>query len=328
MSPKSLLKLLFVSLIIASAGYFYVAEGKTKKPRVKVVAKEAQASAAAQAEAKTAPAKPAETSPAAAAAPATTQTVAMAASGANASLGGEEVAAFYGKKFERGATVAKVVALTFDDGPYAKTTPRVLEILKAEGITATFFMLGQSVQKYPEMAKVVADAGHEIGCHTMEHKNLARQDAAYIDQEINGVAGFIEQATGKRPQVFRPPFGSFNHFVLQSCAAGKMVMVNWSVDTNDWRKGSTAASIQATCAKYAHNGAVVLMHDTHEKTIVALPGVIKDLKAKGYQFVTVSQLIAEAVKHKVMPSTVAGGGAEVIPVAAHPASIPLSKSGF
>lgn len=332
MSPKRLLKLLLVSLVVASASYYYV-EGKTKKVRVTAVTKTKSAAATKAAEPKAA-APAAEAKPAlppAAASSATSQTTAMlsAASGANASVGGDAVAPYYGKKFDHGSSAVKMVALTFDDGPYAKTTPRVLEILKSEGVTATFFMLGQSVQKYPEMAKIVASGDYEIGCHTTEHQSLVRKDAAYIDQEVNGTAGFIEQVTGKRPHVFRPPFGAYNRFVLESCAAGKMVMVNWSVDTNDWRKGSTPASIQAAVAKYGHSGAVILMHDTHEKSIQALPSVIKDLKAKGYQFVTVSQLIAESLKHAAAPSAAASAdGGEVAPVASHPASIPLSKSGF
>jgi peptidoglycan/xylan/chitin deacetylase (PgdA/CDA1 family) len=155
-----------------------------------------------------------------------------------------------------------------------------------------------------------------------------------IQTEVVGTAKFIEQVTGVTPHVFRPPYGEYNQFVLKSCADGAMAMVCWSVDTNDWRSGSTPASIEAACLRQTHGGSVILMHDTHEKSVQALPEVIKDLKAKGYQFVTVSEMIAEAMAHKMAPAAPLGGGiggvgdAEAAPVAAQPASIPLSKSGM
>lgn len=281
--------------------------------------------------------------PAAAAAAATTATAAQAApaveSAATSGTAAGDPSVFYGKKFMNGPITTKKIALTFDDGPYPKTTPQFLAILKQEGITATFFMLGESVQHYPETAKMVADAGHEIGCHTTSHFNLRTKSSDVIETEVVGTAKQIEQITGKKPHVFRPPFGEYNQFVLKSCAEGQMAMVCWSVDTNDWRRGSTAASIHDACLRQTHGGSVILMHDTHAKDLPALPGIIKDLKAKGYQFVTVSELMAEASKTRLaLGAAGASGGAiaaagmggmeEAAPAPVKPASIPLTQSSW
>lgn len=243
----------------------------------------------------------------------------------SAASGADPIVAYVGKKFVQGPASVKKIALTFDDGPSGKLTPQYMEILKKENVPATFFMLGESVQKNPTMAKRVADEGFEIGCHTTSHKSLPGKSLEVIHQEIIGTADYIEQVTGKRPRVFRPPYGALNKAVLNVCAEGNMALVLWSVDTNDWKARSTSESVHNAITREAHGGAVILMHDVHEKSVKILAQVIEELKAKGYEFVTVSDLIAEAIAHKVEPGA-ASGAVEINPAATKPASIPLSKS--
>lgn len=244
--------------------------------------------------------------------------------------GADSIAAYVGKKFTQGPASIKKIALTFDDGPSGKLTPQFIEVLKKENVPATFFMLGESVQKSPAMAKRVAEEGFEIGCHTTTHRKLTGLGLDEIRKEIIGTADHIEQVTGKRPHVFRPPYGSTNAAVLKVCAEGNMALVLWSVDTNDWKAGSTTQSVEATIMKEAHGGAVILMHDVHEKSVKILADAIHELKAKGYEFVTVSELIAETIQHKADAPAAAGAGADdggaMEPIRVQPASIPLSES--
>jgi peptidoglycan/xylan/chitin deacetylase (PgdA/CDA1 family) len=305
MSAMRILKVLALGLLVAGFSYHPASAAKAKtKARVTAKARSGKAKTKAVAQTEAAPAEAAAATPGEAVpAMATAPVAAGTQSTSSTAVSAEGISEYYGKKFMQGPVSVKKVCLTFDDGPYAKTTPQVLEILKKEGIRATFFMLGESVQKYPDMAKIVAEAGHEIGCHTIGHQDLRRKDEAYIQQEVLGSALLVEKATGKHPHVFRPPFGNFNANVLKYCLEGQMAMVCWSVDTNDWRKKATPESIDAACLRETQGGSVILMHDIHEKGIQALPRVIKELKAKGFEFVTVSDLVAESIKQQPKPGT-------------------------
>lgn len=187
-------------------------------------------------------------------------------------------------------THAKYVALTFDDGPSAEVTPRVLSILKEYNAKATFFMIGTQVDYYPHVAKQVADAGHEIANHTEQHQDLSKLGPAGIRQQVSRTSDKIFNATGVRPYLFRPPYGAYNKNVINDAANNGNSIILWSVDSLDWQSRNATAinrEIEQTIAP----GSIVLMHDIHSTTADALPQLMKTLQQDGYQFVTVSQLL-------------------------------------
>ncbi len=181
----------------------------------------------------------------------------------------------------------KLIALTFDDGPNPTTTPQLLKTLSAAKVPATFFALGSEAQQYPDIIKEESDLGNEVASHTWDHKDLVTLSPAQQKQEIESANQLINKITGKNVTLFRPPFGSYNNSVL--CQTD-LTAVNWSVDTNDWRYRTSAPVVQ-NVATYAHDGAIILMHDIHQWSVDAVPQIIQNLKAQGYTFVTVSTLL-------------------------------------
>ncbi|MFC7679136.1 polysaccharide deacetylase family protein [Paenibacillus sp. GCM10028914] len=185
----------------------------------------------------------------------------------------------------------KYVALTFDDGPHPKVTPRVLKTLKKYDAKATFFMLGVQVEYYPKMAKKVAAAGHEIGNHSESHPNLANMNLNEVRKEITKASDRIESATGAKPTLFRPPYGAINDAVRKVVKEQKTPIILWSVDSLDW-KSKNAQAVNKEVMKNVRPGSIILMHDIHSSTADALPQLLESLKKQGYQFVTVSQLLS------------------------------------
>ncbi|GAB6989862.1 polysaccharide deacetylase family protein [Paenibacillus pini] len=135
----------------------------------------------------------------------------------------------------------KYVALTFDDGPHPKVTPRVLRTLKEFNIKATFFMLGVQVEYYPDVAKKVAEAGHEIGNHSKSHPNLAKMSMSEIRKQIIKSSDQIEAATGEKPTLFRPPYGAINDAIKKITKEQKTPIILWSVDSLDWKSRNAQA---------------------------------------------------------------------------------------
>jgi peptidoglycan-N-acetylglucosamine deacetylase len=185
----------------------------------------------------------------------------------------------------------KYIALTFDDGPHPNVTPKILQTLREHNVKGTFFMMGSQVEKYPDMAKQVADDGHEIGNHTYSHPNMRKRTTAEMIEEIRTTNEMIELATGIEPSLFRPPYGIYTSEVLEYAGANDYLTVLWSVDSLDW-KSKNAGAIHNTVTQHVTNGSVVLMHDIHTATAEALPELIETLQTEGYQFVTVSELMA------------------------------------
>src|SRR5690625_2959166 len=135
----------------------------------------------------------------------------------------------------------KYVALTFDDGPSEDVTPRVLSILNEYDAKATFFMLGSQVDYFPDIAKQVADAGHEIGNHTWEHQDLTLLGPENIRKEVSQTADRIHNATGVRPYLFRPPYGAYNELVINDATQSENSIILWSVDSLDWQSRNADA---------------------------------------------------------------------------------------
>lgn len=185
----------------------------------------------------------------------------------------------------------KCVALTFDDGPGAYTKT-LLTYLKAGNTPATFFMLGQQIDAYPSVTKAVAKAGHEIGVHTWSHRDLTRLSAVQIDKEIVSTVNIIRNETGVTPTLLRPPYGAVNATVRKEAGKAGLAVVLWNVDTLDWKTRSTPKTIKAA-VRDTRRGSIILLHDIHKTSVAAVPQIIAQLQAKGYTFVTVSELLGD-----------------------------------
>lgn len=181
-----------------------------------------------------------------------------------------------------------MIALTFDDGP-SEYTEELLDCLVENNAKATFFMLGQNVEAYPEIAKKVSDAGMELGNHSYSHPDLVTIGAEAAAQQVSNTDAALKAATGFEATVMRPPGGSFNDSVK---AAIDHPLIIWSIDTRDWATKSEDQTYQVVMDN-AQDGSVVLMHDIHEWSVKAAIRMIPDLIAKGFKLVTVSEL-AEA----------------------------------
>lgn len=197
----------------------------------------------------------------------------------------------------------KCVALTFDDGPN-RSTADLLKVLRRAHVRATFFMLGIQVQQFPQVARAVARGGHEIGDHTWDHKDLTRMSPHDVKVEIARARTEIAHATGREPQLFRPPYGSTTPTVARLAGALGMPEVLWDVDTQDWLYRHPH-DVQHNAVGAAFPGAIILMHDIYPSTVAAVPAIIKQLRERGYTLVTVSQLYGRmrpGVEYFGMPS--------------------------
>jgi peptidoglycan/xylan/chitin deacetylase (PgdA/CDA1 family)/transcriptional regulator with XRE-family HTH domain len=188
---------------------------------------------------------------------------------------------------------SKAIALTFDDGPWPKTTPQVLDILKQEHVKATFFWLGAMVQESPQLAKLAVADGHAIGNHTWHHW-YKKLDPATAASEIESTAEQIYKTTGVRTSLFRPPGGILDNGVVDYAKSRHYAVVLWSDDSIDYRSPSVPTLVD-NVLRHAKPGAIVLMHDGggyRPQTVKALPQIISALKEKGYRFMTVPELLA------------------------------------
>lgn len=190
------------------------------------------------------------------------------------------------------------VALTFDDGPGAKT-PTLLKTLTDANAPATFFMMGNSVSIHQDTVRAIAATqGMEIANHTVSHPLLPGMSRSRIDWQIGTNESRLEALAGRPVTLFRPPYGGQNAAVRSSAAAHGEAIILWSVDTLDWKYRNTARVANVAVGQ-ARPGAIILMHDIHATTVAAVPDIIKRLNAKGYTLVTVTTLLGQTVPGKV-----------------------------
>ena len=182
-----------------------------------------------------------------------------------------------------------MIALTFDDGP-GPGTRRILRALESVDGRATFCMVGDRVNDYAQTARMVAEQGSEIATHTLSHPNLAKLSAGEVRAELEQSIAAIEQVTGVRPGVLRPPYGSISEDVQQICREMGVVIANWNVDTEDWRVRDADAILNHVLDN-ARDGAIVLCHDLYPETAAAMEQAVEALAAQGYQLVSVSELL-------------------------------------
>ncbi|MEQ1861434.1 MAG: polysaccharide deacetylase family protein [Chthoniobacteraceae bacterium] len=185
------------------------------------------------------------------------------------------------------------IAMTFDDGPHGTNTPRLLDMLKQRGIHATFFVCGECVAQYPEIARRIVDEGHEIANHSWSHPNLIPLSEAGVRSQLERTHQVVKQTTGAEIKVFRPPYGNFTQR-QRAWAHGTYgyKTIIWDVDPLDW-KVRNAAHVENEIVKRTVAGSIVLAHDIHKTTVDAMPSTFDALLAKGFKFVTVSELIAK-----------------------------------
>ncbi len=186
----------------------------------------------------------------------------------------------------------KVIALTFDDGPWPESTGQVLDILKKNQIKGTFFLIGQNVKNYPGLVKREIAEGHVIGNHTWHHwyQFLNPQAAAY---EIDHTADLIYQVTGIKTNLFRPPGGIMHNGVASYARNSKYAIIRWSSDSVDYSRPAVPKLINNVFRR-AKPGGIVLMHDgggNRSKTVQALPEIITNFRKQGYRFVTIPELL-------------------------------------
>ncbi len=200
----------------------------------------------------------------------------------------------------------KAIALTFDDGPWPRTTEQVLDILKQNDIKATFFWISKNVKNRPEIAQLVVDAGHVIGNHTWHHW-YKRMDPATAAREIEDTAAQIYETTGVKTFLFRPPGGILNNGPASYAEQKNYAVMTWSADSRDWFYRRTSPSVLVNnVLKEARPGGIVLMHDgggNRSKTVKALPEIIAGLRQRGYKFVTVPELLALKGSPEEAPAT-------------------------
>lgn len=177
------------------------------------------------------------------------------------------------------------VALTFDDGP-SKYTKEIINILKENNMNATFFILGNKVEIYQELLKESLQNGNELGNHSYNHKCLTKLKPEEQQEQLTKTTNIIKETLNYDITLFRPTYGSFNQQLKENT---NLKMILWTVDTKDW-KYKDSKTIATKALKDIKDGSIILMHDTHKQTINALKIILKELKNKGYQVVTISEL--------------------------------------
>ena len=202
-------------------------------------------------------------------------------------------------------TEEEQVAISFGAAWGADKTEEIIEILEEYNVTATFFLVGFWVDKYPDMVKKIDEAGLEIGTHSNTHPDMVKLDEETIRQELTTSIDKIKNITGKEVSVFRAPYGSYNNTLLNVCSSLGLKTVQWDVDSLDW-KGLSASEVTDRVMKNAKNGSIILMHNNADNVCDSLRLTLDWLTMKGYKVTSVGELIysdnytidANGVQHK------------------------------
>jgi peptidoglycan-N-acetylglucosamine deacetylase len=203
-----------------------------------------------------------------------------------------------GVLYWRGSPDEKKIALTFDDGPNEPYTSEVLDILRTNGVHATFFLTGKNIEVFPDAARAIVREGHAVGNHSYSHRSMLLETNRTVRRELDKTEALIEAVTGRRTNLFRPPYGGKDFLTLNESRKKGYVMVEWTVSAQDWRRPGVLRIVKRVL-RGARNGAIVLMHDGDEwrhgsdrsQTVASLPILIRELRKEGYEFVTVPELL-------------------------------------
>jgi peptidoglycan/xylan/chitin deacetylase (PgdA/CDA1 family) len=213
--------------------------------------------------------------------------------------------------------------MTFDDGPHAKNTPRLLDILARRNIKATFYVVGRVAKQYPHIMRRIAAEGHEIGNHSWSHPAFARMSKSSVVSQINRTQKIIRKTAGVTPTTLRPPYGSITSSQkkwIQNELG--LDLVFWSLDPKDWKRPGSSV-VSSRIVSRAKPGDIILAHDIHAPTITAMESALDGLLAKGLRFVTVSKLLSMEIPPEPNPTPAAPPvGATTAPSSSPPARIP------
>lgn len=188
------------------------------------------------------------------------------------------------------ATQEKRACLTFDAAWGNEDTQQLIDILASYNVKATFFVVGEWVDKYPESVKALSDAGHSIQNHSDTHPHLTALSCEEVVEELNRCNDKIEAITGVRPDLVRVPYGDYNNAVIEAAESIGMYVIQWDVDSLDW-KDLSADDIRSRVLGKTREGSIVLFHNAALHTPEALPSIIESLQAQGYELVSVGELI-------------------------------------
>lgn len=183
-----------------------------------------------------------------------------------------------------------LVALTFNCAWEENDIPQLLDLLERENIKATFFLVGQWIERYPDSVRQIVDAGHEIGNHSYSHVDFVGAGEEVIRQQMEKTDALIREVTGSDPVLARVPSGSYDSRVIRLLRQEGYEVIQWDVDSIDWKK-PPAKEITERILTKVQNGSIVLFHSGAATTLEALPDVIAGLRAKGYFFTTVGDLL-------------------------------------
>lgn len=227
--------------------------------------------------------------------------VVVAAGGAAAYHSMAPWAQGFGASFVGGAAGSKQIALTYDDGPNDPHTLQLLDVLAKDGVRATFFLIGRYVERRPDIVRDLLKAGHVLGNHTYTHPHLMLSGAVQTRIQLEECQRAVEAATGESPRLFRPPFGQRRPHTFRIARSLGLEPVMWNVTSWDW-KAPPAARIVETCNGHMRGGDVILMHDGSHlapgadrwQTVIATHLLIEAWQEKGYDFVTVPQMMGSS----------------------------------
>lgn len=193
------------------------------------------------------------------------------------------------------------VALTFDDGPHPVMTQRLLTELRAEGVPATFFVVGKMAVRYPFVVQDMARLGHEVANHTFSHPTLTKVDTQEVLNELAQTRAIIYRLTGQDTYLYRPPGGIYSKRTVKAASKAGYHMVLWDVLTKDVN-GASIPMMKDRIFSHVKDGSIILMHSGLPKTVQMMPDVIQELRRQGYHFVTVSQMLGhEATRGDRLP---------------------------
>lgn len=199
-----------------------------------------------------------------------------------------------GKEVVRGSPERAQIALTFDAGSGARSTPAILAALRRYGVHTTFFMTGRWAESFPELLKQIAADGHEFGNHSYSHPDFTELSAEEMASELGRTEALVQKATGKTTKPwFRPPFGARNQRVLDELGALGYRSVYWTLDSTDWSAEATGPSVLQRVTENAVNGAIFVCHADSAATAEVLPQIIEGLRAQGFKLVKLSELLAQ-----------------------------------
>ncbi|MCB5951323.1 polysaccharide deacetylase family protein [Enterococcus sp. BWT-B8] len=186
----------------------------------------------------------------------------------------------------------KYIALTFDDGPNPLTTPKLLDILREKNVKTTFFMLGENAAKHPEIVRRAVAEGHDVASHSYSHPKLTAIEPKSIKEEVHATDKVLFEITGKLPTTFRPPYGAVDS---QAAEIIDRPIIQWSVDSEDW-KSKNSKKIIKRVQETSNNYSIILMHDIYSETVEAVPKIIDDLRAEGYEIISPDELLGNKLE--------------------------------